>query len=167
MAETTFWPTGEQVERLARTHSPGDEGLGLVQTQTPFIHYPLTDPLRTAMPAGGLFSTASDIAKFCRMILNGGKWGGWRYLSEKAVKLMTSRQTAPGLSGYGLGWAVEDDCCGHGGALSTMMMIYPDRGLALVYLVQHMGFPGEGGNAYGAFRDAALAQFSPCAAGNS
>ena len=50
------------------------------------LSYPLNDPKRRSMPAGGLFSTASDCVKFCQMILNGGvvrKAG--RYLSEAAA----------------------------------------------------------------------------------
>ena len=51
-------------------------------------------------PAGGLFSTATDVSLFCRMILNGGVLDGKRYLSEKSLQQMTStadRQSARGL----------------------------------------------------------------------
>ena len=46
------------------------------------------------MPAGGLFSTAADVARFCQMILNGGAFEGKHYLSQAAVKQMTNRQTS-------------------------------------------------------------------------
>ena len=69
------------------------------------LKYPLDDRKRQPMPAGGLFSTAADLARFCRMILNGGVHEGKRYLSEAAVKEMTRKQTRPIKEGYGLGWS--------------------------------------------------------------
>ena len=44
------------------------------------------------MPAGGLFSTAADVARFCQMLLNGGEGN----VSSEAVKEMTRRQTPAG-----------------------------------------------------------------------
>ena len=109
---------------------------------------------------GGLFSTASDVAKFCQMVLIGGEFNGKRYLSANAVKEMTSLQTPAGMKeNYGVGWATGPTF-GHGGALATNMSIDPARGLVVVWLVQHSGFPGEGGKAQGAFKQAAEAQFA-------
>ena len=39
------------------------------------------------------------------------------------------------------------------------MTVDPKKGLVYVYLVQHAGFPGDGGQAKDAFRKAAEAQF--------
>jgi CubicO group peptidase (beta-lactamase class C family) len=71
-----------------------------------------TDHNRYPAPNGGLFSTAPDYARFCRMILNQGTLDGNRYLNPDSVKLMTSVQTGdlktgftPG-NGWGLGWCV-------------------------------------------------------------
>ena len=44
---------------------------------------------------GGLVSTATDYARFAQMILDGGEFGGKRYLSRKAFKLMTSDRIGP------------------------------------------------------------------------
>ena len=44
---------------------------------------------------GGLVSTATDYARFAQMILNGGTFGGKRYLSPKAFKLMTTDRIGP------------------------------------------------------------------------
>ena len=41
---------------------------------------------------GGMFSTASDYARFSQMLLNGGELGGVRILAPKTVALMTSDQ---------------------------------------------------------------------------
>ena len=53
---------------------------------------------------------------------------------------------------------------GHGGAYSTNTTADTGRGLILIWLVQHAGFPGQGGQAQGAFRKAAIEAFAPRAA---
>jgi CubicO group peptidase (beta-lactamase class C family) len=113
------------------------------------------------MPAGGLFSTAEDVGRFCRMILSGGVFEGKRFLSEAAVKEMTSRQTGPAIKeNYGLGWSTGAGSFGHGGAYATNMTIDARRGLITVFMVQHAGFPGNGGQSQAAFRSAAQALFN-------
>jgi CubicO group peptidase (beta-lactamase class C family) len=112
------------------------------------------------MSAGGLFSTASDLGRFCRMVLNGGVLDDKRYLSQDAVKQMTRKQTGNAVKeDYGLGWATDGGVVGHGGAYATNMTIDPSRGLVLVYLVQHAGFAKDGGQALGAFQKAARESF--------
>src|SRR5882672_9534959 len=69
---------------------------------------------------GGLVSTPADYARFAQMILNGGEFGGRRYLSAEAFKSMTSDHIGPGSGvardyyyfpgdgfGYGYGFAVR------------------------------------------------------------
>lgn len=162
MKDTTFWPTKEQLARLATPHKPNAAKNGLETTTISQLHYPLDERAkRYPMPAGGLFSTATDVMKFCQMMLNGGQLNGKRYLSEKAVKELTKRQTPETLKeSYGLGFSVGGGGFGHGGALATNMNIDPARGLITVWLVQHQGFPGEGAKAQGAFRKAAEEQFA-------
>lgn len=159
MKDTTFWPNAEQLKRLATPHKVNAAKTGLETNSISQLRYPLDGPGRYPMPAGGLFATADDVAKFCQMVLNGGELNGKRYLSAKAVKEMTSRQTAATLTAYGLGWSAGATF-GHGGALATNMTIDPTRGLIFVWLVQHSGYPGEGGKAQGAFKQAAEAQFA-------
>jgi CubicO group peptidase (beta-lactamase class C family) len=128
----------------------------LEETTITQLHYPLTDPVRQPMPAGGLFSTAADVARFCQMVLNGGVLDGKRYLSEMAVKQMTSRQTAEASkTSYGFGWSAGNGWFGHGGAYATNMKIDQQRGLITVWMVQHAGFPGEGAKSQGVFQKAA------------
>jgi CubicO group peptidase (beta-lactamase class C family) len=156
MKDTTFWPNDEQVSRLAKSYKPNAAKDGLEETTVGQLTYPLQDRRRQPMPAGGLFSTAADVARFCQMILNGGELDGHRYVSEAAVKQMTTKQTAEALKdGYGLGWSTGGGNFGHGGAFATNMNIDSNRGLITVYCVQHNGFPGDGGKAQGAFRHAA------------
>lgn len=158
MKDTTFWPSEEQVARLARSYRPDKEKTKLEPFGIGQLLYPLSDRSRRfPMPAGGLFSTAGDTARFCQMLLNRGELGGRRYLSEAAVAELTKRQTPESVkNAYGLGFALGPDWFGHGGAHATNMEIHPGKGLALVWMVQHSGFVGEGGKARDVFRDHTL-----------
>jgi len=161
MKDTTFWPSDEQVARIAKSYKPGPGGRALEETTIGQLFYPLTDhSQRFPMPAGGLFSTAQDMARFYQMLLNGGELDGKRYLSEAAVKQLTSRQTPPELpQSYGFGFSVTESTFGHGGAYSTNSFADTERGLILIWLVQHAGFPGDGGKAQGVFKQAAIDAF--------
>ena len=102
----------------------------------------------------------SDVAKFCQMMLNHGTRGMVRFLSDDAVKQMTTKQTGDEVKdSYGLGWSVSGNGFGHGGAFATNMSIDTKRGLITVFLVQHAGFPGDGGKSRDAFQKAALEAF--------
>jgi len=161
MKDTTFWPDAKQVGRLAKSYKPNAAKNGLEETVVTQLRYPLTDRSREPMPAGGLFSTAADLARFCRMILKGGTLDGQRYLSEAAVKQMTSRQTAANLKdSYGFGWSVGEGEFGHGGAYATNMTIDTQHRLIFIWMVQHAGFPGDGAKSREAFLAAAKAEFA-------
>jgi CubicO group peptidase (beta-lactamase class C family) len=159
MKDTTFWPNEEQVRRLAKSYRPNASKTDLEEFPIGQLKYPLDDRKRQPMPAGGLFSTAADVGRFCQMVLGGGVFEGKRYLSEAAVKRMTSKQTGTLKENWGLGWALGGNTFGHGGAHSTNMTIDPERGLMTVFMVQHSGFPGEGGKSHDAFRKTAVEQF--------
>lgn len=163
MRDTTFWPTTEQAARIAKSYKSGPANKGLEETPISQLHYPLTDRTeRFPMPAGGLFATARDLSRFYQMLLNGGELEGKRYLSEASVKELTRRQTpATVKESYGLGFGVSATTFGHGGAYSTNTVAETDRGLILVWLVQHASFPGAGGQSQEAFRNAAHTAFAP------
>ena len=162
MKDTTFWPNEEQSQRVAKSYKPNAEKNNLVEMPVSQLIYPLSDRThRFPMPAGGLFSTADDTAVFCRMLLNGGELDGRRYISEASFKELTRRQTPEAVKeSYGLGFAVGGDFFGHGGAHSTNMEVRPAEGMAIVWMVQHAGFPGEGGKAQGIFSQWARERFS-------
>jgi CubicO group peptidase (beta-lactamase class C family) len=102
------------VERIARPLGMNDTAFLLNETQTARLAQPQARPGAPPMvigydPAkppkwfsggGGLLSTAEDYARFCQMLLNGGKLGGVRILSRKSVELMTSNHLPPDI-GYG------------------------------------------------------------------
>jgi CubicO group peptidase (beta-lactamase class C family) len=59
---------------------------------------PMRDPtIRSNWISGGsaLLSTARDYVRFCQMLLNGGEFGGTRFVSPATVTLMTSDHLTP------------------------------------------------------------------------
>jgi CubicO group peptidase (beta-lactamase class C family) len=144
MKDTTFFPSALQLTRLAKTYwiNPSTKVFELAPERTarPFVE-----------PAGGLYSTANDLGKFCRMMLNGGELNGRRYISESALKEMTRGQLSPeafskfpqpgGIDGplsYGLGWGVSlEGAFFHPGFASTDIYFDATRTIAVVWLLQH------------------------------
>ena len=53
MKDTSFWPTTSQLKRIAKAYKPAKDGLE--ETPIAQLKYPLNDPARQPMPAGGLF----------------------------------------------------------------------------------------------------------------
>lgn len=172
MADTTFWPTAAQVERLAVPSAPGADGTNLIVSTLPFT-YPLAEMSGSPSPGGGLFSTASDGYLFCRLIASGGVFEGKRLLSEAAIRAMTTTQTGDLLggpdhkSGYGLGWHTTNRDRGlpwpegigpvhHGGAHGTNFWIDPQTGQTKVFMIAQNGWPPEfdGGQVVQAFWNA-------------
>ena len=96
MAHTDFVPTGEVGARLAR---------GYVHDE-PVSPTPIRD-----IPAGGLYSSALDLAQFMRMVLNGGDLDGTRVLSESALAETLTPQYRDCVldfgQQYGLGWMLS------------------------------------------------------------
>ncbi|WP_254510799.1 serine hydrolase domain-containing protein [Anatilimnocola floriformis] len=161
MKDTTFWPNEEQAARVAKSYRPNKEKTDLEAFPVGQLIYPLTDRAhRYPMPAGGLFSTANDVGIYCQMLLNNGELNGKRYLSEDAIREHSTRQTPTTVKdSYGLGFSVGGDFFGHGGAHATNMEIRPKQGIAVVWMVQHAGFVGDGGKAQGVFKNWAVEKF--------
>lgn len=152
MKETTFWPTPAQARRLAKPYQPKPGG-GLELTDIWFIKGGISDRARPPFPSGGLFSTASDVARFYQMMLAGGEWQGKRLLSREAVSQLTRTQTSDIKTGFtdgmswGLGFAVVKEpkgvtemlsagTFGHGGAYGTQSWADPKKGLIVVLMIQ-------------------------------
>ncbi len=163
MKETSFHPDARQRPRIARTYKTAEAG-GLELANNIFV---TSDPAvrRMPEPSGGLFSTATDLAKFYQMILNGGVHEGKRIVSAKAIAEMTRPHKAGGKTlNYGLGWQTGNgekpaiagfskSAFGHGGAFATHGFIDPERKLVTVFLVQNVLVTGSG-EARKAFHDA-------------
>lgn len=158
MKDTTFWPSVEQQKRLAKSYKPTKDGM-LEEITVGQLRYPLEDHERQPMPAGGLFSTATDLSLFYRMLANGGSWQGKQYLSEASFKQMTSKQTAEGLAAYGFGFSTGNGHIGHGGAYSTNSEYDSKSGMITIFLVQHAGWKEPGKKILPAFHDKAHQAF--------
>lgn len=177
MRDTTFYLTEEQLPRLAKSYRRTNQGT-LEVTDIRFLNGKSpTSHDRFPAPNGGLFSTASDYARFCQMILRGGELDGKRYLKPETVKQMTTIQTAelktgftPG-NGWGLGWCVirepqgitatlSPGSFGHGGAYGTQAWIDPFAKRIYLLLVQRSNFPNsDASEVRKGFQEAASAAF--------
>jgi len=117
MKDTYFFPPENKLDRLATAYTYY-EGQGLNRfPDTPiregaFVYsadYPSRGPKKLFSGGAGLVSTALDYARFCQMMLDGGKVGNTRLLSRKSVELMTQDQLGkigPD-QGFGLGFGIE------------------------------------------------------------
>jgi len=173
MKDTTFWPTPGQAKRLAKTYKPGKDDRTLEETDIYFIKGGLSDRKRTPLPAGGLFSTAGDLARFYQMMLNGGESRGKRILSKEAVTLMTRTQSGEIKTGFtdGMSWGfgfqvvkepqgvtamLSPGTFGHGGAYATQSWADPKKDLIYILMIQRAGFPnGDNSPVRKAFQETA------------
>jgi CubicO group peptidase (beta-lactamase class C family) len=151
MTDTIYYPTPEQLKRLAVTYGKDKDGK-LVAGPPALIGLP-KEP-KHPIPAGGLVSCAADLSKLYRMMLNKGELDGKRIISAKSHAEMTRNQTGaidpagfvPGMC-FGFGWAVVKEpkgvtamlspgTYGHGGAFGTQGWIDPGQDLFVVLLIQ-------------------------------
>ena len=95
-------------------------------------------------PAGGLITTALELARFGRMLLRGGELEGTRVVSEKQLADATRMQAKnhPDLDmGWGLGFEIAElqgrRLVGHAGGLAgvaTRIWVMPEDGVGVVVL---------------------------------
>jgi len=154
MSDTTFYPTTGQLKRTAMTY---DKKNGELKPVANSIIGPPTGA-KYPIPAGGLYSTAGDLAKLYQMMLRRDGAGDKQVLSEAGVRTMTQVHTddlKTGFSegmGFGLGWGVvqkpsgvtemlSPGSFGHGGAFGTQAWIDPHKDLFVVLLIQRVGLP--------------------------
>src|SRR6266542_2209649 len=93
MRDTVFNPPDSWRRRIAPTEY-GNGGVPLRGV----VHDGNARLLGGVAGHAGLFSTADDLARFCRMLLNGGALGGHRYLRESTVSAAVSVRFAPSVS---------------------------------------------------------------------
>ena len=92
----------------------------------------------------GLFSNAHDLSKLMQMNLNGGKYGGYRFLHDQTLQYFTTKQKEH--NRRGLGWdkpdldngntstAASDKTYGHTGFTGTAVWVDPEYDLIFVFL---------------------------------
>lgn len=104
MNDTRYLPPAEWRPRIAPTER-GESGMLLG-----VVHDPSTRRMGGVAGHVGLFSTAADVARFARMMLNGGELEGTRLFKAETVALMTAVQSPPDLkTRHGLGWDIDSD----------------------------------------------------------
>src|SRR5262249_942841 len=102
MVDTSFLPPPSKLPRIAPTQKVGDEIL------RGKVHDPTARRMGGVAGHAGLFSTAADLARFARMMLDRGELEGVRILKPETVKLMTSVQSPEAVPARrGLGWDID------------------------------------------------------------
>lgn len=152
MKATTFAPPGKPLQNCAHLYAL--KGGKLVDAG--FTLLGPTAKSRHPIPAGGLYSTGPDVARFYRMMLSGGSLDGKRVLSRDGVKEMTTVHTGElkcGFTdgmGFGHGFAVvrkpegvtamlSAGSFGHGGAFGTQSWADPKQDVFCILLIQRTG----------------------------
>lgn len=152
MADTTYKPAKKLVERIAPTEKSGN---GFLRGT---VHDPTARRMGGVAGHAGLFTTASDLARFSRCMLNGGTLDGARILRAETIQLMTSVQTPPEMEiRRGLGWDIDSPYAGprgehlpvgsygHTGWTGTSLWIDPFS-RTFVILMSNRNHPDESGS---------------------
>lgn len=161
MKDTMFNPPASMAGRVAPTErctTAGPPcGAGGSTVLRGVVHDPTARRMGGVAGHAGLFSTAADMALYCRMILNGGSIAGRRILSPLAVAKMTSPATPPGATAVrGIGWDIDTSYSsnrgellpvgsfGHTGFTGTSVWIDPVSRLYVVILSNRVHPDGKG-----------------------
>lgn len=122
MTDTTFNPPPSLRGRIAPTEmcTPYGwpcEGPNQVMLRG-IVHDPTARRMGGVAGHAGLFSTAADLSRFCRMMLGGGALGGVRIMSPLTVIKMTSPATSSAMASVrGLGWDLDTSYSSNRGEL--------------------------------------------------
>ena len=151
LRDTTFNPATTQRDRIAPTEwASGRMLLGEV-------HDPRARLLGGVAGHAGMFSTAADLGRLCRMLVDGGALGGVRVLKPATVQAMWTR-SADGSGSRALGWDIASvfarsmlpffpsESPSHTGFTGTSVQIDPRTGSYVVLLTNRV-HPNGGGAA--------------------
>jgi beta-N-acetylhexosaminidase len=145
MTSTTFTPLQEWWVGIAPTEVDTGWRRQLVWGT---VHDENADLLGGVSGHAGLFSTATDLAVFMQMLLNGGTYRGEKYLNGETIMQFTRRQSES--STRALGWDTKSATgssagnlfsarsFGHTGFTGTSIWVDPDRNLAVVFLTNRV-----------------------------
>ena len=152
MTDTGFLPSKSKLSRVAPTEVVNGEPWRGV------VHDPSARRMGGVAGDAGLFSTASDLARFARMMLNLGELDGVRIFESDTVKLMTTPQTPSAVHVlHGLGWDIDSPYSGprgklfpigsygHTGWTGTSIWIDPFSKTFVIFL-SNRNHPTEAGN---------------------
>lgn len=106
MHDTLFRPSGDALKRVAPSSA----------LQRGLVDDTVAREMGGVSGHASLFTTTGDLARFARMMLNGGELDGVRVFKPETIQLMTSVQTPPDLRSpdaknlpvrRGLGWDID------------------------------------------------------------
>jgi len=107
MADTGYLPAESKRGRIAPTEVVNGRPLRGV------VHDPTARHMGGVAGHAGLFTTAADLARYARMLLNEGSLDGVRVFKPETVRLMTSAQTPESIAvRRGLGWDIDSGYSG-------------------------------------------------------
>ena len=168
MKDTTFLPPDALRPRIAPTERCRQRewpcpptGLAADGQAIPFLRGVVHDPTARRMDGvaghAGLFSTAVDLSRFCRMLLNGGTLDGARILAPATIARMIAPSTPAGMRDVrGLGWDIDSSFSsnrgelfpigsfGHTGFTGTSLWIDPQSKVYVVFLSNRVHPDGKG-----------------------
>ena len=112
MVDTCYLPPRSKLGRIAPTEVVNGKPYRGV------VHDPTARHMGGVAGHAGLFTTAADLARYSRMLLNKGTLDGVRIFKPETVDLMTSVQSPPNLTARrGLGWDIDTGYSGPRGKL--------------------------------------------------
>ncbi|MEO8480664.1 MAG: serine hydrolase [Acidobacteriota bacterium] len=148
MHDTTFLPPASWRPRTAPTDATTPRGT---------VHDPTARRMGGVAGHAGVFGTAADLARFCRMMLGGGALGTARVLAPLSVARMTSPATpATEPNVRGLGWDLDSvysanrgdllplGSYGHTGFTGTSVWIDPVSRVFVIFLSNRLHPDGAG-----------------------
>lgn len=141
MTDTDFLPPDSVRDRVAPTDRSARRGFAVgVQ-----VHDENAYVLGGVAGHAGLFGTADDLAVFAQMMLNGGRYGETRIVSEETVRLFTQRAAGSRALGWemaegrhGAGEYLSPTAYGHIGFTGTSMWIDPQRDMFVILLTNRV-----------------------------
>lgn len=143
MRETYFRPHWTLRDRIAPTELTPPRGYPLRGE----VHDENAFALGGVAGHAGLFSTATDLAIFAQMMLNGGELNGVRIVADSTVALFTARTASRGTRALGWDTCAHDGSCGkylseraygHTGFTGTSLWIDPERDLFVILLTNRV-----------------------------
>lgn len=169
MSDTTFIPSHEQWRRIVTMHSKilGKSRLGHTTDGCVFESFPASHKLAGA----GLVSTLDDYVRFAAMLLQKGKAGEKRLMSEKTFSLLSTphvpETVMPGHERWGLGvrvitsdsYTLPKGSFGWSGAYGSHFWVDPENGITAVFMKNSRHDGGAGNSSAVRFEKAVYDSF--------
>lgn len=157
MERTFFRPDSEFLPEIAPTEIDSVYRKGVVHG---VVHDENAWWLGGVAGHAGLFSTATDLARFAQVMMDGGVFEGRRLFKKETIARFTARQNMPPGSRRAIGWDTPADSLssagdyftpgsfGHLGFTGTSLWIDPNQRIAVILLTNRVHPTRERGGMY-------------------